>query len=219
MTVHQPERGTRERQQRWRAPSDELVLAAVDRAHRHTYVPENDASTAEIATHLGIAWGPVTARRLRPILARLAGERGWLSHSHKHRRDCWKLTSKGACALAGAVAAGVREQLPESPQHRQWRAARDHAAARIQVLQSELGELAGKLTDLLDRDSPPPACELVALARPLRDLTVAVAMAHYCLYERVEPDDARAERDEPIGPAGSPWSWRYPRLWDPGHGD
>lgn len=207
------------RAQRWQPPSDELVVAAVDRAHRHRHRRDAGATLSDIAGHLGIPLGPVASRRLRPIIDRLTNERRWLAHSRRQSRDHWALTDAGVERLSRALIEGIAEELPESPQHREWRAAREHAAARIDVLQSELSELLAKLDALLDAEDPPPTSDWLSLAKPLQDLTMAVGVAHYCLYERPEPDDARADRDDLTEPAGSPVSWRHPRIWDPGHGD
>jgi hypothetical protein len=208
------------RAQRWQPPSDPLVLAAVDRAHRHRFHEEyGDATLPEIAHHLGMDWGPHASRRLRPIVRRLTDNLGWLRQSRHRGQDGWALTDAGAGRLARALLDDIADELPESPQHRQWRAARDHAAARIEGLEGELGELLAKVNAMLDTDERASAADWLACAKALRDLTVAVGVASYCLYERPEPDDARADRDEGIEPTGSPVSWRYPRSWDPGHGD
>jgi hypothetical protein len=144
------------------------------------------------------------------------GSHGRLRHSRRRSQDYWALTDKGREQLAHALIAGIGAELPEAPQHREWRAAREHAAARVEALRGELGELLARVNAMLDADVPPPATDWLAWAKPLKDLTVAVALAGYCLYERPEPDDARADRDESIEPSGSPVSWRNFRIWDPG---
>jgi hypothetical protein len=208
------------RAQRWRPPSDLLVLAAVDRAHRHRFHEGyRDATLSGIARHLGMTWGPHASRRLRPIVRRLTDELGWLRQSRHRGQDRWALTDTGAQRLARALLEGVGDELPESPQHRQWRAAREHALVRIEALKSELGEVLAKVNAMLDSEAPAPATDWVACANALRELTVAVGIASYCLYERPEPDDAHADRDDGIQPSGSPVSWRYPQGWDPGYGD
>jgi hypothetical protein len=206
--------GKRIRSESWRPPSDALVLAAVERARRHDPRADDDVTLRAIAEHLGMAWGPHASRRLRPILERLDGELGWLTRSRRRGGDHWSLTGAGAERLS--LVEGVADALPESPQHRRWRAARDHAAARIDDLRGELGALIATVDALLGADTPPPAADWLACAQPLEDLTVAVALASYCLYERREPDDARADLDDRIEPSGSPVSWRNHRIWDPG---
>ena len=203
----------------WQPPDDALVLAAVDRADRHRSRRDLGVLLQDVAAHLDMQWGPHTSRRLRPIIDRLTDELGQLEHSRHQRRDYWQLTDAGTKALSRALLAGVGDELPESPQHRQWRAAREHASARIEGLKNELGERLAALNALLDAPDPPPATELLAFAEPVKELIEAVAIAHYCLYERAEPDDARADERDPRQPLGEFAKWRHPRMWDPGHDD
>lgn len=210
----------RARVPRWHPPSDLLVLAAVDRAHRHRFNEDyGDATLKEIAQHLGTTWGPHTSRRLRPIVRRLTDDLGWLRQTRHRGHDGWALTDAGGERLARALLDGVGDELPESPQHRQWREAREHAAARIDALKNELGEALAEVDKMLDAEVPAPAAEWLAQAGTLRQLAAAVGVARYCLYERPEPDDAHADRDQFIEPSGSPVSWRHPRSWDPGGRD
>jgi len=205
---------------RWRSPSDALVLAAVDRAQRHRPTPHSgDPTLSAIAAHLGMTWGPVASRRPRPIIDRLTSELGWLRRSRRAGQDRWALSDAGAERLARAGAEGVFEELPESPQHREWRAAHAHAAARIEELRGELGELLAKVNGLLDASEPVPSADWLACVEPLRDLTEAAGVASFCLYELAEPDDAAGGRHQGIVPRGSRYGWRHPRMWDPGHGE
>jgi hypothetical protein len=205
------------REQRWRPPSDALVLAAADRARRHRDGSERGATLAAIADHLGMTWGPHASRRLRPIVDRLASELGWLQHSRWQSRDYWALTSTGSERLSRAMVEGIAEELPESPQHREWRRLREHAAARIETLRAELGELLAEVNAMIDAEQQPSTAAWLKSAKRLNDTTVAIGVASYCLYEHPEPDDARADHHELIDSSGNLVSWRYPRLWDPGH--
>jgi hypothetical protein len=141
------------REQRRRPPSDALVLAAADRARRHRDGSERGATLAAIADHIGMTWGPHASRRLRPIVDRLASELGWLQHSRWQSRDYWALTSTGSERLSRAMVEGIAEELPESPQHREWRRLREHAAARIETLRAELGELLAEANAMIDMGS------------------------------------------------------------------
>lgn len=208
------------RGRRWQPPSDELVLDAADRAYRHR--PRLDIGNpplSEVARHLGVTWDAHASRRLRPIVARLSDERGWLRRSRVRGQDRWGLTEAGSRRLAQAALDGIVDELPESPQHRAWRAARDHAAARLGELQDELSEVLARVNVMLEAPEPVTAAEWLACVQPLRDLTEAIGVATYCLRERPEPDDATADRDDQIEPHGSRYSWRHPRSWDPGHGE
>lgn len=201
-------------------PSDLLVLAAVDRAHRHRFHEDyGDVTLSDIADHLAKSSERYAAHLLRPIVHRLTDDHGWLRQSRHRGQDRWALTDAGAKRLSRALIDGVGDELPESPQHRQWRQAREHAAARIEALQNELGEALADVNAMLDAEAPAPAADWLAQAETLRRRAVAVGVARYCLYERPEPDDAHADRDEFIEPSGSPVGWRHPRGWDPSHGD
>jgi hypothetical protein len=204
---------------RWQPPSDGLLLASVDRAHRHRFSQESAGPMlSDIAAHLGIPWGSVASRRLRPLVDRLTDELGWLDRARQARRDRWTLSDAGARRLAQAEADGILEDLPESPQHLEWRLAREHAAARIDALRHDLREHLAGVASLLDADSPAAAADWLDSAKPLCEIIQAVAVASYCLHERPEPDDATADRDTSLEPI-TLRRWRHPGMWDPGHAE
>jgi hypothetical protein len=131
----------------------------------------------------------------------------------------WALTKTGSVRLSRAVIEGIAEALPESPQHREWRRLRERAAARIEALRAELGELLAEVNAMIDAEQQPSAAAWLKSAKRLNDTTVAIWRRELCLYEHPEPDDARADHHELIDSSGNLVSWASPRLWDPGHDD
>ena len=101
---------------------DVTVLAAIDRAERHRGRP--GVPVWLIFEHLGI---PRRSRRVRAQLQALV-EGGSIEQRRAHGVDVWALASNGRRRLRGAG----RVDLPESPQHRQWRNARTPAAQEIE---------------------------------------------------------------------------------------
>ncbi len=177
---------------------DELMLAALDRACRH-----NERTAVRFATaveHMGLTPGAASTRRLRPQRESLQAA-GLIEQSKAYGREVWGLTTKGRRRLSR----GTPPELPESPQHREWREARALAEQEIERLRSQLRDC---ITDAMERlDSESPSDVLFAVGERLQRECWRVASATYCLDEWAEPDDATADTDD--GPAGR----RSTRLW------
>ena len=195
-------------------PSTTLVLAAVDRAQRHRPTPDSgDPTLSAIAEHLGHDVGAGRLASAAPdhrppdLRARLAaalapGRPGPLGAQRRRLGAAWR----------APAAEGVFEELPESSQHREWRAARAHAAARIEGLQGELGELLPR-SSAAGRRRARGVQRMAGLQwKPLRDPHEGGRDGELCLRERAEPDDAARRR----GPRAAGMGWRHPRVWDPG---
>jgi hypothetical protein len=176
---------------RFEPVSDELVLAAVERAERHRGREGEGVMMRDIAEHLGFVHGSWTTRRLRPqVEAFIAG--GLLARSRRHGVVVWGLTSTGRGRVeqtSGAVG------LPESPQHRVWRHARTLAAERIDGLREQVRSVLEEATGVLDADG---VCSDVwfALAERLGSACWQLGSVTYCLSEWSEPDDAGADVDD-----------------------
>jgi hypothetical protein len=99
----------------------------------------------------------------------------------------------GRGRLARAKRNGTLPGLPESPQHQQWRRARDEALARIEPLRDELSQTLARATALLARELA-SADEWFELGRELQDQCRGLACATYCVREWVEPEDTRSDR-------------------------
>jgi hypothetical protein len=125
---------------RWQAPSDELIMLAVDRAERHKRFARDrpGVTVGAVAEHLGMSRGSVAGRRLNPLLRRLEIQ-GPLARFQLpgHSMPLWVLSEAGERLVQAAVARGAGV-LPESPQHRAWREARADCIARLPQFRTEL---------------------------------------------------------------------------------
>jgi hypothetical protein len=160
-----------------------------------------------ILEHLGL---PRRTRRIRPRL-RVLTEMGALAASRAGRTDLWSLTAAGRGCLwrAGEI------DLPESPQHQRWRAARTLAEQEIRRFHSAMADVLVEATALLDGTGSDGwfemADRLPAAARQLGSAT-------YCLREWPEPsddgpdiDDLAMPGDELLDP-GERGRWRRLRF-------
>lgn len=182
-------------------PSDELVLAAIDRAARHRARDVAAVPTWAIFAHLAVARRSSAARHVNVRLDVLHAA-GWIEPARVHGVACWELTGAGQRHLKRSRRRGEVGELPESPQHQAWRNARTVAAQEIErfrrALRASLGE-AERMLDAEDTGSD----ALFELADRLHGDCRRVASATYCLREWSEPDDARADLESHLDLAAS----------------
>ncbi len=181
-------------------PSDELVLAAVERAACHRARDTSAVPVWAILDHLAVPRRSAVARHVHSRLGVLHAA-GWLERTRRHGVPMWTLTSVGLRRLRRGRRAGDVPQLPESPQHRAWRNARVAAAHEIERFRASLRECIGEATLLLGADEPPHSDVWFELAEELQRACWRVASASHCLHEWVEPDDLHADIDEYLDPA------------------
>jgi hypothetical protein len=174
-------------------PSEEQVLAALERALRHRRQPQSPGVLlSTIEEHLGLSRHGSDTRRLQPVVDALHVA-GAIESSVRQGLTLWRLTSAGKRRLAAASGRDAAGQLPESPQHQEWRNAREAAERRIDPLRNELEEALERTRSLLDveqRDSD----VWFAASRELQRACYRLGSATYCLYEWTEPDDAEVDR-------------------------
>jgi hypothetical protein len=180
-------------------PSDELVLAAIERAGCHRARDTPAVPVWAILDHLAVPRRSAAARQVRSRLGVLHTA-GWLERASRHGVPMWALTSSGLRRLRRARRADEDLQLPESPQHRAWRDARTAAAQEIERFHADLRGRVCEATLLLDADQPPHSDAWLELAEELQRACWRVASASHCLREWVEPDDTRADVDEHLDP-------------------
>jgi hypothetical protein len=183
----------------YRAVSEMHVLAAVERAHRHgDTAPRRDGrmiSHNDIAYHLGFKRSGATTRCLVPQLEALR-EDGSLATERYQRTEVWAITARGRGRLAVARRRGAVD-LPESPQHRTWRHARELAADRIEAICGSLLNALEEAEEALGGTESPPGDSTrhfevgERLEREFRRLGIAI----HCLHEWPEPDDASRDVD------------------------
>jgi hypothetical protein len=177
------------------APSDELVLAAVERAARHRAKHTSTVPVWVILEHLELARRTAAARHVRLRLTALE-EGGWLERSRRHGIETWALTSSGQRRLQRARRAGRPLALPESPQHRLWRNARTTAGQEIERFRANVRAQLDEAVLLLAADPPPHSDNWFELADALQRSCRRLGSASYCLQEWLEPDDAQPDLDD-----------------------
>jgi DNA-binding PadR family transcriptional regulator len=177
-----------------------IVLAAVDRAVRQRPFPPfggpPGATLGEILAHLDVGRRSGTARAVRQTLAALADE-GQVEHGRRRGVAVFALTTRGRRRLERARrAAGGSLPLPESPQHRAWREARELAASELPVLTDRLREAVADTRARLGSDAEGRSDDWLELAERLRASARGVGSALYCLQEWPEPDEAGPDVDD-----------------------
>lgn len=184
----------------YRAVSDGLILAAVERAVAHER--EDEVLAADIYRHLGLRFSPRTNAALHPRLEdlRRAGLLTYNSERGHGAEPYWSLTAVGRERLAADREGGAVGDLPESPQHRAWRRARAEAAVRIEGFRRDLTDAIEKAGELIDQYRPVMSKEWFELSERLHWSCWRLASATYCLTEWMEPEDERPDVDENPGP-------------------
>ncbi len=162
--------------------SDDLVLAAVERAERHRERQGEGVMMSDIAEHLGFVHGSWTTRRLRPQIEVFIAA-GLLVRSRRHGVVVWALTSSGRRRIEQA---GGAVGLPESPQHREWRHARALAAERIDGVCERASGVLEEAMDALDSEGV-RSDAWFALAERLQSACWQFGSVTYCLSEWPEP--------------------------------
>jgi hypothetical protein len=177
---------------------DALILAAVDRAICHGTDP---VWIPRVAEHLGFRHTPHNTRHVRRDLERLAVSRiRCVERSERHGRECWTLTAAGKTFLKRQREQGVVGELPESPQHREWRQSRAGAAMHMDEFRALLDAAMEAATDARLAHTSPPSADWFELGQRLGAVFWLVGSATYCRDEWPEPDDARLDSDPDPGP-------------------
>lgn len=183
-------------------PSDELVLAATERAARHRARNTAAVPTWAIFAHLAIPRRSADARHVHVRLDVLHAA-GWIEPRRVHSVASWELTVAGQRHLKRARRRGDVPALPESPQHQAWRNARTAAAQQIERFRRALRGCLGEAEQMLDAELAPSSDALFELAERLQRNCRRLASASYCLHEWSEPDDARTDIDSHLDLAAS----------------
>jgi hypothetical protein len=171
--------------------TDDVVLAAVERAERHRNDDREGVIWEEVVGHLGFVRGSWTTRQLRPQVETLV-EVGLLVRSRRQGLAVWSLTDAGR-ERSGTHAAAVA--LPESPQHRAWRHTRASAGELIEGFRAQARQGSEEAAALLDSRQRVRSDAWLLLADRLDRAFRRLGLASYCLYEWPEPDDTSADVD------------------------
>jgi hypothetical protein len=183
-----------------RGPTPMLLLAAVERARRHRQWPGTEATLGEVLAHLGAEPRSAQARDIRAGLAALR-ERGELREGRRHGVASWSLTARGRQRLRDAKAAGTVPELPEAPQHREWRETRALAERALPRLHARLARSLERTGRMLERPPRAGSDAWLEAAEELRACARSVGCAVHCLREWPEPGDARSDADRLDGHA------------------
>jgi hypothetical protein len=193
------------------AVSDLLVLAAIERAECHQRV--EGVLWGHIAMHLGAQPAAATTRKLRPQVNALI-EAGAVRQSRRGGCKVWGLTAAGRARLSAARQAGEVLELPEAPQHREWRRARTKAEGEIEWLRDQL-QSALELAQGSLLDERADATAWLRHGERVQEHCAQLAVAYYCLHQWPEPADA-----QPDGAAIRGWSRSLSRgTIEPSQGD
>ncbi len=177
------------------AISDDLILAAIQRAELHATNKEPGAAKWAIAHHLDIPTRSGRARHVRSRLGLLV-EAGLLERSSRYGVQFWELTSKARRRLARLRRSGSMPELPESPQHKVWRNTRVLAENEIERLRQRLQDDLEEGIRMLEAGSAIPSDAWFELSETLQRAAWSVGSASHCLHEWVEPDDTKADIDD-----------------------
>jgi len=188
-------------------PSEELVLAAIERAERHRAWDGPGVTRSSVVEHLGLRHTSHSSRRLRPTYEALLTA-GLIDQPRRHGLKLWGLTSRGRKRLQAARREGKVGPLPESPQHQAWREAHDAAVEHIDRLRRQLRRTLEDVAILLKPDRETNSDTWFNASERLKRACWRVGAATYCLHEWSEPDDSRADIDHgPNRGRRNPWNW------------
>lgn len=186
-----------------KAMPDLLVVAAIERAERHSTTGRVGIPVWAILEHLDLPRRSALARHVRTRLTELEST-GVLTQTRRHSVPVWTLTPTGRGRLKRARRAGTLLELPESPQHRAWRAARTLAEHEIERFHAAVETDAEALGEFLDlKDTTTLSDVWLAMGERLYKSLRRLGSATYCLKEWAEPDDAHADIDDGTSPADS----------------
>jgi hypothetical protein len=116
-----------------------LVLAAVERAQLHRFPSGEAVPVWQVLEHLDLPRRSAAAREARAQIQALETA-GALASQGRHGVQVWQLTPDGRRRLTRAHRRAEVPALPESPQHRRWRAARTLASREIDRFRRELSD-------------------------------------------------------------------------------
>lgn len=187
----------------YRPVSELQVLAAVERSQRHL----DKVFRRDVAEHLGFTNSGATTRRLRPQLESLRDDGSLASERLNRLSEIWTITRRGRGRLAAARRRGAIEPLPESPQHRTWRHARETA---FDCLEDACGEVLAALAEADDvlgggESRPGDSTRHFEVGERLERRFSRLGIAIHCLHEWPEPDDARRDVDSSASRRGRRW--------------
>jgi hypothetical protein len=179
--------------------AENLLLAAIDRAVRHSRAGRAHTIAGSIAADLAVNPRSGEWRRVRGRLRALEVA-GAVEQTRALGMAMWGLTTTGRRRLTRALRTGAVPDMPESPQHRAWREAQAAGAREIGAFHRSMRDVMREAAGLLKAESPAHSDVWFELAERLRRRAWEVGSATHCLYEWAEPSDAHADIDDRHSP-------------------
>lgn len=173
---------------------DEMILAALERADLHAY-RKPGVLFSTLKEHLGLPRGSGSGRILRPRIRALQAEK-LVQQAKMSGCEVWMLTDEGHAHLEAARQAHQLLPLPESPQHRKWREARDQAKERIGEFRERLLMTLKDAEALLAASSATSSDDWFLLGERMGEDCSRLGSATYCLSEWAEPNDTTADLEQ-----------------------
>jgi hypothetical protein len=171
---------------------DDLILAALDRAERHSQ--RQGAPIWLVQEHLSVARRSGQGRQVLARVLALA-DVGLLEPRRRHGANVWTMTTAARLRLRRAP--GIAEALPESPQHRKWRDARTLAGQEAGRFAERLRTTLAEGEAMLDAEGTSASSDdWAALAARLSRAASLLSSATHCLHEWAEPSDQAADVEE-----------------------
>jgi hypothetical protein len=161
-------------------PSCDLILAAIDRAERHSRGMERGVLLATVKEHLALPHHSGTTRQLRPKIDALHTLE-LIEPIRRHGMNLLAVTEAGRSQLE--IASEIRLSLPEAPQHQCWREARSAAAERIPGFRADLREALKEATNLLEANQEADSATWFKMSERLHLSGRLLASATYCLRD------------------------------------
>ncbi|MGD0454375.1 MAG: hypothetical protein ABSB69_12320 [Solirubrobacteraceae bacterium] len=171
---------------------DDLILAAIDRAARHSQ--RQAVPIWQVQEHLSAPRRSGQGRQVRARVLALA-DVGLLEPHRRHGVDVWTLTTAARQRLRRAP--GIAEALPESPQHRKWREARTLAEQEAGRFAERMRATVAEAEAMLDAEGAPATSDdWDALAHRLYRQAWRMSAATHCLREWEEPSDEAVDVED-----------------------
>jgi hypothetical protein len=182
---------------------DALILAAMKRAEIHSRHDRPGVLYSTVIDHLGLPRHSGTGRKLRPRFREMEAT-SLIVRMKPVSHKLYTPTRKGQRLLKGTGDV----ELPESPQHRNWREAKAAATRHIQGFREDIQALLRDGAILLSDDATNSEA-WYALAARIAGACERLGSATHCLREWAEPSD-----DAPDTDPGPNVGRRIMRYWD-----
>jgi hypothetical protein len=119
---------------------------------------------------------------------------GLLVGDIRHGSAVWSLTDKGRRRLEGARRRGEDVELSESPQHRRWRKAREHAVEHLDEVRRDLVDTLARAQERQNAGEE-DATLWAEISLMLRRHSARLCWLLHCIHGWHEPEDEIADME------------------------